>query len=263
MITYDINLCIGRDSTDARPTIKCHDTGVNFLVRLFEYKEGKWRDEYRRYSIPKGATAVVKIAKPDSTFCLFDGKIEGASDVLFTPPPQAFTVEGEASAEVAIFNTSGKRITSATFTIEVAPEALCGCDEESENYIDVFAEERKKVQEAAESAEKAADRAEDASAHQPTIGDNGNWHTWDAEKQEYVDTGWLAVGKDGKDGADGHTPVKGTDYYTETEKAELVDEIEQTVTGDIDKALDEIIELQEAHISGDIGNLPMWQGGSY
>lgn len=201
MITYDINLCIGRDSTDARPTIKCHDTGVNFLVRLFEYKEGKWRDEYRRYALPKGATAVVKIAKPDNTFCLFDGKIEGASDVLFTPPPQAFTVEGEASAEVAIFNTSGKRITSATFTIEVAPEALCGCDEESENYVDVFAEEMKKVQEAAEDAEKAADRAESAASHPPIIGENGNWYLWNGEK--YEDSGNPSRGEDGKDGEDG------------------------------------------------------------
>ena len=37
----------------------------------------------------------------------------------------------------------------------------------------------------------------------------------------------------------------------------------ETSMGDIDTALDEIIELQEAHISGDIGDLPLWQGGSY
>ena len=41
-----------------------------------------------------------------------------------------------------------------------------------------------------------------------------------------------------------------------------VGELEASV-GDIDTALDEIIELQEAHISGDIGDLPLWQGGSY
>ena len=37
----------------------------------------------------------------------------------------------------------------------------------------------------------------------------------------------------------------------------------ETSVGNIDTALNEIIELQEAHISGDIGDLPMWQGGSY
>ena len=29
-------------------------------------------------------------------------------------------------------------------------------------------------------------------------------------------------GKDGKDGVDGRTPIKGTDYFTETDKAEMV-----------------------------------------
>jgi hypothetical protein len=60
-----------------------------------------------------------------------------------------------------------------------------------------------------------------------------------------------ADGKDGKDGKDGHTPKKGVDYYTETEKQELVDEINKTVTGDIETALDGIIAIQSELIGGD------------
>lgn len=37
-------------------------------------------------------------------------------------------------------------------------------------------------------------------------------------------------GKDGLDGKDGNTPVKGEDYYTETEKEELVEEVVEGLT---------------------------------
>lgn len=40
----------------------------------------------------------------------------------------------------------------------------------------------------------AAQKVEDATTHQPIIGDNGNWFTWDAENNTYVDTGVTAKG---------------------------------------------------------------------
>ncbi len=259
MITYNINLCIGRDDPDKRLTIKCHDTGAKFRVHLFERKVGEWSETHIPYTIPKGSTAILKIAKADNTYCVSDGEIEGAGSVLFAPKPQAFTAQGIAKTEVSLFDAEGKRITSATFYIDVAPEALCDCESESESYVDVFAEQIKK-------AEAAAGRAENAASHQPIIGTNMNWFVWDAEKQEYIDSGWRGVGengsdglngkdgingKDGKDGADGYTPVKGKDYYTLTEKEALVEEISTTVTGDIDTAIDAILTLQEAYIGGD------------
>jgi hypothetical protein len=53
-----------------------------------------------------------------------------------------------------------------------------------------------------------------------------------------------ADGKDGVNGKDGYTPIKGVDYYTDAEKTELVNEISNTVTGDIETALDNIIAIQ-------------------
>ena len=56
----------------------------------------------------------------------------------------------------------------------------------------------------------------------PHIGDNGNWYLGD------TDTGKPsrgAAGAPGKDGTDGHTPVKGTDYWTASDKAEIVAEV--------------------------------------
>ncbi len=71
------------------------------------------------------------------------------------------------------------------------------------------------------------------------------------------------TGAQGEKGADGYTPIKGTDYYTSTDKAEIVEEISTTVISDIDTVIDEIIELQNAYINGDVNSLPLWTGGSY
>ena len=38
--------------------------------------------------------------------------------------------------------------------------------------------------------------------HPPKVGENNNWFVWDCEKGEYIDTGVLAEGTDGKNGRD-------------------------------------------------------------
>ena len=56
----------------------------------------------------------------------------------------------------------------------------------------------------------------------PSIGDNGNWYLGD------TDTGKPSrgeMGPQGPAGADGYTPIKGTDYFTESDKTELVNSV--------------------------------------
>lgn len=50
--------------------------------------------------------------------------------------------------------------------------------------------------------------------------DNG----FDGSEQE-----WLAS-LHGKDGIDGYTPVKNTDYFTDADKEELIDKLSETIT---------------------------------
>lgn len=57
-------------------------------------------------------------------------------------------------------------------------------------------------------------------------------------------------GTNGTNGKDGKTPVKGVDYYTDAEKQDLIAEITESVTGDIDVALDNIIAIQNELIGG-------------
>ena len=95
----------------------------------------------------------------------------------------------------------------------------------------------------------------------PPVIKNGNWYVYDVESKEYIDTLTAATGPAGQDGkngvdgqpgergpagetgpagpagergetgeagpagADGKTPAKGTDYWTDRDKTEIINEI--------------------------------------
>lgn len=59
----------------------------------------------------------------------------------------------------------------------------------------------------------------------PYIGDNGNWFLYNVEKSEYEDTGIAARAVDGR------TPVKGADYWTEEDKAEIKAWVDEAILG--------------------------------
>lgn len=71
---------------------------------------------------------------------------------------------------------------------------------------------------------------------------NNYWHIYDVSESDYVNTGIKAV-------AD--KPKKNIDYFTEEDKVEFVDRVEQKAIGDIDVALELIIEIQNALIGGE------------
>lgn len=69
----------------------------------------------------------------------------------------------------------------------------------------------------------------------PKIGDNNNWFVWDAEEGKYTDSSLPSRGEKGEkgdtgeNGADGATPVRGTDYWTESDKNAILSELENTL----------------------------------
>lgn len=75
---------------------------------------------------------------------------------------------------------------------------------------------------------EAVDMAAGADGVTPTIGENGNWYLGETdtgkpsrgEKGEQGDKG-----DKGEKGTDGKTPIKGTDYWTASDKAEIVAEV--------------------------------------
>lgn len=183
MITYDVNLCIGTDNPNKRLAVKCHDTGVNLRVYLQVCRAGKWLNTTEPYAIPAGSVAVLRITKPDKKYCITDGSIK-SGHVMFEMVPQAFTATGTCQAEVSLFGPDGKRITSGTFYIDVPEECICGCDLDSENYIDVMSEQIR-------TAIDAANRAEAAAVHCPIIHD-GSWWLWNPDTMQYEDSGCKA-----------------------------------------------------------------------
>ncbi|MBQ7097009.1 MAG: hypothetical protein IJN96_02950 [Clostridia bacterium] len=56
----------------------------------------------------------------------------------------------------------------------------------------------------------------------PYIGSNNHWFLYDVEEEAYVDAGILAKG---------YTPLKGVDYWTEEDKAEIKTYVEDAILG--------------------------------
>ena len=207
MIEYNVHVLMGKESPVNTPHIKCNDTGVSLRVHPeISTKISKLIEKRTPYVIPLGATAVLKIAKQDKTFVKTDnGKIEGTS-IKFKLPPQAFTVTGEARAEVNIYGADNRRITTGTFVLEVSKECVSDCTPDSTDYFDIYAKTKEEVEalteqaeDAKEAAEKAAEEAVKASA--PYVGENGNWYEY--RDGEYVDSGKPSRGEAGAQGPKG------------------------------------------------------------
>lgn len=108
--------------------------------------------------------------------------------------------------------------------------------EKKDNVDDVVAEDFNK---AFSEIEKDMEKLSNTSGKSPYIGDNGNWYEWDSDSGEYIDTGIMA---------EGHTPVKGVDYWTEGDKAEIKGYVDDEI-GNYETAISEIIELQKQFIN--------------
>lgn len=84
----------------------------------------------------------------------------------------------------------------------------------------------------------------------PYIGDNGNWFLYNVDNGEYEDTGIAARAVDGK------TPVKGVDYWTEEDKAEIKTEFQPFIVnvtvneGNIATADKNVVEIIKAYKEG-------------
>ncbi|MBO4941691.1 MAG: hypothetical protein J6D15_05770 [Clostridia bacterium] len=61
-----------------------------------------------------------------------------------------------------------------------------------------------------------------SSTKAPYISENGNWCAWDSNKKTFVDTGV---------NAEGYIPQRGTDYWTEDDKAEIKGYVDDAILG--------------------------------
>ena len=162
MIIYNMTVIMGENNSSHAPTIKCNDTGVRLRIfPVIRTPLSKFRDKLEAYTIPAGCTAVLKVAKPDGTYTLTDGKIKDNS-MCFKLPPQACTALGEAKAEANIYGADGRRVTTGTFILDIKKEAVSDHSPDSQVYVDILADYIQAVNTAKDEAIDAAERAEAA-----------------------------------------------------------------------------------------------------
>lgn len=171
-------------------------------VHLFT-KNGEW-------PVPGDCDANIRMRKPDGKH-VYDPALGISEDrktvyVAVTAQMTAAAGRGEAILEIVPVE-EGKAgvIGSSSFVLDIArnpvPAGTYESSDEFKTLQEILDEVKRLDQQTRENAEKAAEserQAKEYSGNPPIIqrNDEGNytWWTWDADAQEYQDTGSIAVG---------------------------------------------------------------------
>lgn len=152
---------------------------------------------------------------------------------------------------IQLRGTDGVKVRHTNIITVAVSESISG-DAKWPEVPTEFTQLEQRVQCLAQSAQDAAEQAENARDKYPKI-IGGNWQVYDPETGEYVDTGVYAGGDapyigengnwfvgsvdtgvraQGEPGAPGKTPERGVDYWTEADKHEIISEVlEQVPSG--------------------------------
>lgn len=229
MIIYNMTVIMGENNSSHAPTIKCNDTGVRLRIfPVIRTPLSKFRDKLEAYTIPAGCTAVLKVAKPDGTYTLTDGKIKDNS-MCFKLPPQACTALGEAKAEANIYGADGRRVTTGTFILDIKKEAVSDHSPDSQVYVDILADYIKAVNTAKDEAIDAAERAEAAAEAGGGTGTGGGGSV-KIDKTLSIE-GAAADAKITGERIAKMTPEKGVDYWTESDIEEIKNYVDEAILG--------------------------------
>lgn len=164
------------------------------------------------FALPAGIQAEFRCLKADGHSCLNPAVVNSDGTVTAELTEQVLAVPGTVWADICLAGEDGEVLSTLSFQIRVDPVPL-GLNLESDTELLRL----KDLIRAAESVKDGASAYEIARAH----GFAGS------------EAAWLASLK----GADGYTPVKGQDYFTEADRKELVTQI--------------------------LSELEIWEGGSY
>ena len=96
MITFEREVSIGSPEHGKGPQIKQGDSGITFRVALSVCKPvTQWLGRSEAYPIPAGATAVMRVKKPDGTYTITVAAVDGIHTVIAPLPAEATTSAGE------------------------------------------------------------------------------------------------------------------------------------------------------------------------
>lgn len=126
---------------------------------------------------------------------------------------------GETHVWISGFDGETKIWNSEKYKIEIADREEMPVPDETRNELTEIQQLILYVDKELQGVIEAGRMAREAAQNPPQIGKNGNWHIYDAEKKEYVDSGKPSVGGgsgggSGKDGEDGGYYVPSVDEQT-------------------------------------------------
>lgn len=160
MIQIEIKAPIGREYDGQEHIIKCMDSGVTFAVSLYTMESiSPWREMAVPYQIPDGSTAKLRVTRPDRAYTDTKTTIQDGT-ILCPVHPYSVATPGKCSADVAVYGPDGNRITSATFHFFVDRECAPAAGENAPVFVDSIQGLIEFVEQSADRAEAAADRAE-------------------------------------------------------------------------------------------------------
>lgn len=144
---------------------------------------------------------------------------------------QCLAVPGSVRADITVQNGESV-ISSVTFFIQVSPMPLNSNQATSTNEFLSLIETLEAAKSATDLATKAAQQAQKTAQSVRDDADAGKFNGVQGPKGDKGDTGPQGpkgekgdTGPQGPAGADGYTPIKGTDYFTESDKTELVNSV--------------------------------------
>lgn len=228
----------------------------------------KMMDRQTPYIVPDGYEVNLRAEKPDGKHVYKPVTVDNGV-YSFILGGQLTTASGIVKCAIEVVKDSFV-LNSAKFEVDtsklVAPNAEIISEDDLEtlnSYVtrsEAAAEKAKQSEESAgksaQRAEDAANKAEAATTHPPKVGENGNWEIWNPDTGAYEDSGKPSKGdkgdrgekgdpgepgqkgekgdpgEPGQNGADGYTPQRGIDYWTEEDKTEIVSQTKSEIIND-------------------------------
>ena len=154
--------------------------------RVIDIDMTGWLEDF-----PDGNIGLLVKRPWEDTFYPADLKREG-NIVIWKPTRADMMIDGEGEAQFVLTNAEGVELRSRVVGTKINA-SLGGTAGSKPAPEDSFVQ----------TVINAAAQAEAAVEKMPSIGENGNWHAWDAAAGEYVDTGKPSRGVQGEQGIQG------------------------------------------------------------
>lgn len=243
MITYQVKMDLQSERTIFSDIVLT--SGDTKAYRLeFSFYSGGVRQNV------SGCTLCIRAKRADDSLVVDMGEVTAEGKAFYELKSSVYNIPGKLSMEVALATENGTYVTTKEL-IMLVREGYGNGGLTAQNTTPILTKLTEQSNRAERAAEEAVRMAEMAfsvvmldSSSEPTVVKN------DDGAKVLLEFG-IPRGEVGKKGDDGHTPKKGVDYYTEAEKKEFIQEIESEVVGDVETALNTIIEIQNSLIGGE------------